>query len=456
MGSDKTRFGLDETRIPEAWYNIIPDLKTPPAPPKVVTPDGTELGPDQIGEVMAKLFPMECLKQEMSGDRYIDIPGAVIDVYKTYRPSPLLRARQLEKDLGLPAGIKIFYKNEGVSPAGSHKPNTAIPQAYYNKQEGITKIATETGAGQWGSAMSIAGALYGIDVEVFMVKVSYDQKPYRRILMETYGGKVHSSPTNLTEAGRHVLAMDPDSTGSLGIAISEAVEVAMKDSGTHYSLGSVLNHVCLHQTIIGLEAIEQMALAEEEPDVVIACVGGGSNFAGLAFPYYRRKLEGKSNARLLAVEPKACPTLTAGEYRYDLGDEAGMTPQMLMYTLGHDFVPAGIHAGGLRYHGDSPLVSQLVHEGEADAVAVDQTTCFAAAVQFARAEGVLPAPESSHAIRAAIDQALEAQAAGQDRTILFNLSGHGHFDLAAYAAYNAGDLVDFDFAAGSTLCGDDL
>lgn len=326
MASDKTRFGLDETRIPEAWYNILPDLKNPPAPPRAFAPDGTELGPDQIGERLASLFPMECLKQEMSPDRWIDIPGAVIDVYRTYRPSPMLRARTLEKNLGLPAGIRIYYKYEGVSAAGSHKPNTAIPQAYYNKQEGITKISTETGAGQWGSALSIAGALYGIDVEVFMVKVSYEQKPYRRILMETYGATVHPSPTNLTDAGRHVLAMDPESTGSLGIAISEAVEVAAKDPGTHYSLGSVLNHVCLHQTIIGLEAIEQMALAEDEPDVVIACVGGGSNFAGLAFPYYHRKLQGKSNARLLAVEPKACPSLTAGEYRYDLGDEAGMTP----------------------------------------------------------------------------------------------------------------------------------
>ncbi len=400
---------------------------------------------------MAKLFPMECLKQEMSADRYIDIPGAVLDIYKTYRPAPLLRARQLERVLGLPDGVKIYYKYEGVSPAGSHKPNTAIPQAYYNKQEGITKISTETGAGQWGSALSIAGALYGIDIEVFMVKVSYEQKPYRRILMETYGGTVHASPTNLTDAGRHVLAMDPDSTGSLGIAISEAVEVAMKNDDTHYSLGSVLNHVCLHQTIIGQECIAQMEIAEDEPDVVIGCVGGGSNFAGIAFPYYQRKLEGKSKARLLAVEPKACPTLTAGEYRYDLGDEAGMTPQMLMYTLGHDFVPAGIHAGGLRYHGDSPLVSQLVHEGEAEAVAVDQTACFEAAVQFARAEGILPAPESSHAILAAINEAKAAQVAGEDKVILFNLSGHGHFDLAAYAAYNSGELQDFDFAAGTTL-----
>jgi pyridoxal-phosphate dependent TrpB-like enzyme len=452
MSSDKTRFGLDETRIPTAWYNIIPDLKTPPAPPKAFAPDGTELTPEQVGAHMATLFPMECLKQESSVERYIDIPGAVIDIYKTYRPSPMLRARQLERVLGLPAGVKIYYKYEGVSPAGSHKPNTAIPQAYYNKQEGITKISTETGAGQWGSALSIAGALFGIDVEVFMVKVSYEQKPYRRILMETYGGTVHSSPTNLTDAGRHVLAMDPDSTGSLGIAISEAVEVAAKNADTHYALGSVLNHVCLHQTIIGQEAISQMELAEDEPDVVIGCVGGGSNFAGIAFPYYQRKLQGKSHARLLAVEPKACPTLTAGDYRYDLGDEAGMTPQMLMYTLGHDFVPAGIHAGGLRYHGDSPLVSQLVYEGEAEAIAVDQTACFAAAVQFARAEGILPAPESSHAILAAIMEAKDAQAAGEDRTILFNLSGHGHFDLAAYAAYNAGELKDFDFAAGFTLC----
>ena len=451
MGSDKTRFGLDETRIPEAWYNVIPDLKNPSAPPKAFAPDGTELTMDQIGERLAMLFPEEVIRQEMSPERYIDIPGAVIDIYKTYRPSPLLRARQLERALGLSDGVKIFYKYEGVSPAGSHKPNTAIPQAYYNKQAGITKLSTETGAGQWGSALSIAGALFGIDVEVFMVKVSYEQKPYRRILMETYGASVHASPTDLTDAGRHVLAMDPDSTGSLGIAISEACEVAAKDPGTHYSLGSVLNHVCLHQTIIGQEAIEQMTLAEEEPDVVIGCVGGGSNFAGIAFPYYHRKLAGKSKARLLAVEPKACPTLTAGEYRYDLGDEAGMTPQMLMYTLGHDFVPAGIHAGGLRYHGDSPLVSQLVHEGEVEAVAVDQTACFDAAVQFARAEGILPAPESSHAILAAINEAKDAQAAGEDKVVLFNLSGHGHFDLAAYQKYNAGELQDFDFAAGTTL-----
>ncbi len=439
--SDRMKYVLDERDMPTAWYNINPDLPRPLDPP--LGPDGNPV----TGEQLAVLFPMECIKQEMSMDRYIDIPGAVLDVYKTFRPSPLNRAIQLERNLGLPAGVKIFYKYEGVSPAGSHKPNTAIPQAYYNKQEGITKIATETGAGQWGSALSIAGALFGIDVEVFMVRVSYDQKPYRRFLMETYGGIVHASPSNLTDAGRAILAKDPDSTGSLGIAISEAVEVAAKNPDVHYALGSVLNHVCLHQTIIGEEAIKQMALAEAEPDVVIACVGGGSNFAGIAFPYYYRKKQGLSKARLLGVEPKSCPTLTAGEYRYDLGDEAGMTPQMKMYTLGHDFVPAGIHAGGLRYHGDSPLVSMLVNTGDAEAVAYNQIECFEAAVQFARAEGILPAPESSHAIRAAINEALQAQEAGEDKTILFNLSGHGHFDLAAYEAYNSGRLEDFDYTA---------
>lgn len=442
---DRTRFMLDERDMPTAWYNVQADLAEPLPPP--LDAQGNPMGPEQL----AVLFPMECIKQEVSQERYIDIPGAVIDVYKTYRPSPLIRAKALERVLGLPEGVKIFYKYEGVSPAGSHKPNTAIPQAYYNKLEGVKKISTETGAGQWGSALSIAGALFGIEVEVFMVKVSYEQKPYRRILMETYGATVHASPSNLTEAGRHVLAMDPDSTGSLGIAISEAVEVAVKDPDTHYSLGSVLNHVCMHQTVIGLEAIKQMEMAEAEPDVVIGCVGGGSNFAGIAFPYYKRRLDGKSNARLVAVEPKACPTLTAGEYRYDFGDEAKMTPQIMMYTLGHDFVPAGIHAGGLRYHGDSPLVSALVKSGDIEAVAVHQTACFEAAVTFARAEGILPAPESSHAIRVAIDEALAAKEAGEDKTVLFNLSGHGHFDLSAYEAYLAGRLQDYDFAAGTVL-----
>lgn len=443
--SEKKRYLLDEEDLPTAWYNVQPDLPKPLAPP--LDAAGNPMGPEQL----AVLFPMECIKQEMSQERYIDIPGAVIDVLKTYRPSPLARARSLERVLGLPAGVKIFYKYEGVSPAGSHKPNTAIPQAYYNKQEGITRIATETGAGQWGSALAIAGALFGIDIEVFMVRVSYEQKPYRRALMETYGATVHASPTNLTDSGRHVLAVDPDSTGSLGIAISEAVEVAAKDPKAHYSLGSVLNHVCLHQTVIGLEAIKQMEMADAEPDVVIGCVGGGSNFAGIAFPYYHRRLQGLSSPRLVAVEPKACPSLTAGEYRYDFGDEAGLTPQLEMYTLGHDFVPAGIHAGGLRYHGDSPLVSALVKSGDIEPVSVHQTACFEAAVQFARAEGILPAPESSHAIRVAIDEALAAKEAGVDKTILFNLSGHGHFDLTAYEAYLSGKLKDYDFAAGATL-----
>ncbi len=441
--SDRTRFVLDERDMPTAWYNVLPDLPTPLDPP--LGPDGNPIGP----EALAPLFPMDLIMQEVSGERYIDIPGAVIDVYKTYRPSPLHRARQLERNLGLPEGVKIFYKYEGVSPAGSHKPNTAIPQAYYNKQAGITKISTETGAGQWGSALSIAGALFGIDIEVFMVKVSYKQKPYRRILMETYGATVHASPSNLTNAGRHVLEKDPDSTGSLGIAISEAVEVAATREDTHYSLGSVLNHVCLHQTIIGEEAIKQMTMAEVEPDVVIGCVGGGSNFAGIAYPYYYRRKQGLTKTRLVGVEPKACPTLTAGEYRYDHGDEAKMTPLMMMYTLGHDFVPAGIHAGGLRYHGDAPTLCNLVKNGEIEAVAVHQVACFDAAVQFARAEGILPAPESSHAIRVAIDEALAARDAGEDKVVLFNLSGHGHFDLSAYEAYMSGDLVDYDYAAGT-------
>lgn len=444
--SDKTRYVLDEKDMPTAWYNVQPDLPEPLAPPLDIA--GDPMGPEQL----AVIFAMECIKQEVSQERYIDIPGAVIDKMKTYRPSPLHRALALERSLGLPAGVKIFYKYEGVSPAGSHKLNSALPQAYYNKVEGISKLATETGAGQWGSALSMAGAMFDIDVEVFMVRVSYDQKPYRKTLMETYGARVHPSPTMLTEAGRHVLAIDPDSTGSLGIAISEAVEVAAQNADTHYSLGSVLNHVCLHQSIIGLEAIKQMEMAGAEPDVVIGCVGGGSNFAGIAFPYYHRRLNGLSKARLLAVEPKACPTLTAGEYRYDFGDEAKLTPQMEMYTLGHDFVPAGIHAGGLRYHGDSPLVSALVKSGDVEAVAVHQTACFDASVQFARTELILPAPESSHAILAAINEALAAKEAGEDKTILFNLSGHGHFDLSAYDAYLSGKLQDYDFAAGASLC----
>ncbi|MDA3935264.1 MAG: TrpB-like pyridoxal phosphate-dependent enzyme [Actinomycetota bacterium] len=443
--SDRTKFVLDENDMPTSWYNIAPDLPGEQLPPPLNPQTDEPIGPADL----APLFPMELLKQEMSMERYIDIPDEVQQVLKTYRPSPLIRARQLERSLGLSDGVKIFFKYEGVSAAGSHKPNTAIPQAFYNKQEGIKRISTETGAGQWGSAMSIACALYDMECTVYMVGISYRQKPYRRSLMETYGANVIQSPSNLTEAGRKGLLTDPDAHGSLGMAISEAVEDAFSREDTHYCLGSVLNHVCLHQTVIGQEAILQMEMAGEEPDVVVACVGGGSNFAGLTFPYYRRKLDGKTNTRILAVEPKACPTLTAGEYRYDLGDVAGMTPKMLMYTLGHDFMPADIHAGGLRYHGDSPLVSKLVNEGAAEAVAVNQTACFDAAVQFARNEGILPAPESSHAIRAAIDEALAAQAAGEDRTILFGLSGHGHFDLTAYESYTSGKLKDYDFAAGS-------
>ncbi|HET6498804.1 MAG TPA: TrpB-like pyridoxal phosphate-dependent enzyme, partial [Coriobacteriia bacterium] len=431
---------------PTHWYNIAPDLPVP-LPPPLHPVTGEPIGPDAL----APLFAMELIKQEVSTERFIEIPEEVRQVYRTYRPTPLHRARQLEKALGLPEGVKIFYKYEGVSAAGSHKPNTAIPQAFYNKREGIARIATETGAGQWGSALAIACALYGMECVVYMVGISYRQKPYRRILMETYGAEVISSPSTRTNAGRHVLDIDPDSLGSLGIAISEAVEDAAMREDTHYCLGSVLNHVCLHQTIIGEEAIAQMEMAQAEPDVVIACVGGGSNFAGIAFPYYKRRLDGQSKTRLVAVEPKACPTLTAGQYRYDLGDEAGMTPQLMMYTLGHDFVPAGIHAGGLRYHGDSPLVSLLRKEDLIEAVAVHQTTCFDAAVAFARSEGILPAPESSHAVRVAIDEALAAQEAGEERTILFCLSGHGNFDLGAYEAYNAGGLEDYDFAAG-TLC----
>ncbi len=445
--TERTKFILDEKDMPTSWYNVAPDLPGEPIGPPLHPVTDQPAGPADL----APLFPMELLKQEMSMERYIEIPEEVQQVLKTYRPAPLNRARQLEISLGLPAGVKIFYKYEGVSAAGSHKPNTAIPQAFYNKQEGIKRISTETGAGQWGSAMSIACALYDMECTVYMVGISYRQKPYRRSLMETYGANVIQSPSNMTEAGRQGLINDPEAHGSLGMAISEAVEDALSREDTHYCLGSVLNHVCLHQTVIGEEAILQMEMAGEEPDVVVACVGGGSNFAGLTFPYYRRKLEGKSKARLLAVEPKACPTLTAGEYRYDLGDVSGMTPKMLMYTLGHNFMPADIHAGGLRYHGDSPLVSKMVKEGAAEAVAVHQTACFDAAVQFARSEGILPAPESSHAIRAAIDEALAAQAAGEDRTILFGLSGHGHFDLTAYEAYTSGKLKDYDFAAGA-LC----
>ncbi len=432
------KYVLTEDQMPKTWYNIVPDLPVPPAP---VLHPGTHqpIGPDDL----APLFPMALIMQEVSQDRYIEIPTPVRDIYRQWRPSPLYRARRLEKALDTPA--RIYYKNEGVSPVGSHKPNTAIAQAYYNREEGIRKIATETGAGQWGSALAMAGSLFGIDIEVFMVKVSYQQKPYRRNLMEVYGATVHASPTNLTNAGRGILAQNPDCLGSLGIAISEAVEVAATHDDTKYSLGSVLNHVMLHQTIIGEEALLQMALADDYPDVVIGCAGGGSNMAGLLFPFIRERLVNGKATRFLAVEPMACPSMTRGTYTYDFGDTAHLTPLVKMYTLGHTFMPAGIHAGGLRYHGMSPLVSLLHDEGIVEAVAYHQNPVFEAAITFARAEGITPAPESAHAIKAAIDQALEAKEAGQERVILFNLSGNGYLDLGSYEAYLSGNLDDYEY-----------
>jgi tryptophan synthase beta chain len=433
--ASRTKFLLLEKDIPTAWYNILPDLPAP-FPPYISPRTMKPVTPDELNVI----FPMDLIMQEFAPQSWVDIPGEVIDIYKLWRPSPLFRARNLEKALGTPA--HIYYKYEGVSPAGSHKPNTAIPQAFYNKKAGINKIVTETGAGQWGSALSLAGALMGIDIEVFMVKVSYDQKPYRKIMMNTWGAKVHASPSNLTDEGRRILAEHPDSPGSLGIAISEAVEVAAKNPDTNYSLGSVLNHVCMHQTVIGLEAKKQMEMAGEYPDVVIGCHGGGSNFSGIAFPFIQDKLKKGKKVRLVAAEPSACPTLTKGKYTYDFGDEAGMAPIAMMYTLGHKFVPAGIHAGGLRYHGASPLVSLLLVNKVIEAVAFDQVPCFESGLMFARTEGILPAPESNHAIQAAVKEALDAKAKGEKRVILFNLSGHGHFDLGAYEAFITGKMKD--------------
>ncbi len=434
---DTHTFHLHEDELATSWYNVAADLPEPLAPP--LGPDGNPATP----EMFAPIFAEELVKQEMSTERFIEIPEEVQAVYRTYRATPVIRATGLERALGLPDGVKIFYKYEGAVPTGSHKANSAIPQAFYNKQQGVKRLTTETGAGQWGVALSYACAMYRMECKVYMVRVSYDQKPYRRLLMETYGASVVASPSRDTAFGRSVLERDPNASGGLGTAISEAVEDCLSRDDTHYALGSVLNHVCLHQTIIGQEAIKQMDMAQEEPDVVIACVGGGSNFAGLAFPYYYRRKQGLSKARLVGVEPKACPTLTAGEYRYDIGDEGGYTPMMQMYTLGHDFVPAGIHAGGLRYHGDSQLVSALLHHGEMEAIAVHQNEVFEAAVLFTRNEGIIPAPESAHAIRGAILEALAAKEAGEDKTILFGLSGHGHFDLAAYDQYNRGEMKDY-------------
>lgn len=442
---DINTFHLHSDELATSWYNIQADLPEPLDPP--LGPDGSPATP----EMFAPIFADELVRQEMSAERFIEIPEEVQEVYRTFRATPVHRALGLERALGLPSGVRIFYKYEGATPTGSHKANSAIPQAFYNKQQGIKRLTTETGAGQWGVALSYACAMYDMECKVYMVRVSYDQKPYRRLLMETYGSSVVASPSPDTAFGRSVLERDPDTGGGLGTAISEAVEDCLAREDTHYALGSVLNHVCLHQTIIGQEAIAQMEKAGFEPDVVVACVGGGSNFAGLAFPYFHRKRLGLSKARLVGVEPKACPTLTAGEYRYDLGDEGGFTPLMRMYTLGHDFVPAGIHAGGLRYHGDSPLVSALLHHGEMEAVAVHQREVFDAAVAFTRAEGIIPAPESAHAIRGAIDEALAARDAGEDRTILFGLSGHGHFDLSAYDQYNQGRMKDYCYQSDTVI-----
>jgi tryptophan synthase beta chain len=432
----RTKILLDEADLPTHWYNVVADMPNPPFPP--LGQDGTPVGP----EALQAIFPDSLIEQEMSAERWIAIPEEVREALTLWRPSPLYRAQRLEQALGTPA--RIYYKNEAVSPAGSHKPNTAVAQAWYNRQAGIRRLATETGAGQWGSALALAGQMFGLEVRVYMVRVSFEQKPYRRSMMQTWGAEVFASPTNMTEAGRRILAEHPDSPGSLGIAISEAVEEAAGRKDTNYALGSVLNHVLLHQTVIGLEARKQLEQVGDYPDEVFAPCGGGSNFGGIAFPFFADKAAGR-NVRLVAVEPTSCPTLTKGPYAYDYGDTAGLTPMMKMYTLGHDFMPPGIHAGGLRYHGDSPLVSQLHHEGLVDAVAVPQLETFEAGVLFARTEGIIPAPESSHAIAAAVRSARECARSGEARTILFNLSGHGHFDMSAYDRYFKGELEDYDY-----------
>ena len=433
--TETVKYLLDETHIPKFWYNIVADLPSPPPP--VLHPGTMQpVGPADL----APLFPMSLIQQEVSTEREIEIPGPVRDIYRQWRPTPLFRARRLEKALDTPA--RIYYKYEGVSPAGSHKPNTAVAQAFYNKEAGIKRIATETGAGQWGSALAFAGALFGIEVQVFMVRVSYDQKPYRRALMETYGARCVASPSDETHSGRAILAKNPKHPGSLGIAISEAVEVAASRDDTKYALGSVLNHVLLHQTVIGKEAMAQFEMADDHPDVIVGCTGGGSNFAGIVFPFLGMQLRGGRKVRVVAVEPAACPSLTRGKYAYDFGDTAHLTPLTKMHTLGSTFTPPGFHAGGLRYHGMAPLVSHLKELGLIEAVAYHQVSCFEAGVQFARAEGILPAPEANHAVRGAIDEALKCKKEGVSRAILFNLCGHGHFDMQAYIDYFAGKLTD--------------
>ncbi len=433
--ADTIKYLLSEEQIPKSWYNIMADLPSPPPPP---LHPGTRKprGPDDL----APLFPMALIMQEVSAEREIEIPGPVREIYKQWRPSPLYRARRLEKVLDTPA--RIYYKYEGVSPAGSHKPNTAVAQAFYNRDSGVRKIATETGAGQWGSALAFAGALFGIEVQVFMVKVSYQQKPYRRALMETYGARCIASPSMETNVGRAILAKTPDSTGSLGIAISEAVEVAATHDDTKYALGSVLNHVLLHQTVVGQEAMKQMEMAGDDPDIIIGCTGGGSNFAGIVFPFLGAQLRGGKRRRIVAIEPDACPSLTKGKYAYDFGDTGHLTPLVRMHTLGSTFIPPAMHAGGLRYHGMAPLVSHIRQLGLIEARAYKQVEVFEAGVKFARAEGIVPAPEANHAVKGAIDEALKCKAEGKARTILFNLCGHGHFDMQAYSDYFAGRLTD--------------
>jgi tryptophan synthase beta chain len=432
---ETVKFTLSEDQIPRSWVNLLADLPGDPPPPPLNPQTGEPAGPDDLSAI----FPGGLIEQEVSTAPEIEIPDEVREIYKLWRPTPLFRARRLERDLDTPA--HIYYKYEGVSPAGSHKPNTAVAQAFYNREAGIRKLATETGAGQWGSALALACGLFDLECEVFMVGISFDQKPYRKAMMETWGATVHRSPSDLTEAGR---SQAEHTSGSLGIAISEAVEVAAGSEDTNYSLGSVLNHVCLHQTVIGQEAAAQMEQAGETPDVVIGCVGGGSNFAGTAYPFLRRRLREGTEIRFVAAEPAACPTLTRGRYAYDFGDTVGMTPLMPMYTLGHDFVPPPVHAGGLRYHGDAPGLCALVKEGLVEARAIAQTAAFEAAVRFARTEGIIPGPEPAHAIRAVFDEAEAAKDAGEERVILFNLSGHGHFDMSAYQAYFAGELEDLE------------
>ena len=436
--TDTIKYVLDEKDMPKAWYNLAADLPKP-LPPVLHPGTGQPIGPADL----APLFPMAVIMQEVSTERAIEIPEPVRAIYRQWRPSPLYRARRLEAALGTPA--KIYYKYEGVSPAGSHKPNTAVPQAFYNKQEGVKRITTETGAGQWGSSLAFAGSLFGLAIDVYMVKVSFDQKPYRRALMETYGARCVASPSTETNAGRAILRQNPDSSGSLGIAISEAVEMAAQRDDTKYALGSVLNHVLMHQSIIGLEAIKQLEIAGDDPDVIVGCTGGGSNFAGIAFPFLGAQLRGGRKRRIVAVEPAACPSLTRGRYAYDFGDTGHLTPLVKMHTLGSTFVPPGFHAGGLRYHGMAPMVSHIKELGLIEAKAYQQKTCFDAGVQFARVEGILPAPEANHAVRGAIDEALRCKREGRAETILFNLCGHGHFDMQAYIDFFSGKLQDVDY-----------